>query len=325
MSNTPLMSTCPVKPWRLSPILLALLLTACGGGGDTSGSGGTGSNVSDTTAQAMSADSTLVMDDGAESTTTLVTTTEAVAAVATGSASQTVNCPGGGTARYSVTGASVSAITNGQLDAGEVYTLSFSACRGASGAAALDGSATLTVVAASPGSSVQVQSSTRQLSVTLPQRVLALDGSSQITVSRSTSGSSTTTATRWRADAVMLTSTRQARTSTYSLTGVDVTRSVTTAVGTGVVTATSGTGTATLGAVRPNGAWSMTLTTQGAVGYDSTTGAPTQGAWQITLPYNEISVSAVPGRVTISIDHGANGSIDGTLVLTPETLVAQAG
>jgi hypothetical protein len=58
--------------------------------------------------------------------------------------------------------------TNGQLDAAETCNLSYAGCRGAAGAAQLDGSMTLAVTAAS-GSDVTVRTATRGLTVTLPQ------------------------------------------------------------------------------------------------------------------------------------------------------------
>lgn len=310
----------PTAALRLLPALpLVLLLSACGGGGGNDDTSGGSTAVSDSTVQAMSANSSVAMEDGTEAATTLVTTTETV--VAAGSAGQTITCPGGGSASYSVTGAPLATLVNGQLDAGEVYSLSFSACRSSSGSAALDGSATLTVTAAST-TGVTVQTSTSQLQTTLPQRVLTLNGTSTVALASSSNGTSTTTSAHWSASQITLTSVRNARTSTLQLGGVDLTRSVTSSAG--VVSATSSSGTCTVNATLPNGSWSMTLATQGAVSYDSS-GVPTQGAWTITLPYNRIGVSISPASATLSVDHGADGSIDRTITLTPAELAAQAG
>jgi len=52
---------------------------------------------------------------------------------------------------------------------------------------------------------------------------------------------------------------------------------------------------------------------------------PTQGAWTITLPNNIIGVSVVPGTLTVTVDFGADGTIDRTYVFTTATIVAEAG
>lgn len=295
---------------------LALLVAACGGGGSEAGST---APVTDGTAQAMSANSTVMPEDGTASAETLVKTTQAV--VAAGSASQTIACAGGGTAVFTVTGGSLASVTNGQFDAGEVYAVTYTACRGSAGVAALDGSATLTVVAASAGS-VQVDTATRGITVTLPQRVLTLDGSSSITQTVSTSGSATTVTTRWTSPQIAVTSRRNARNSSFTLSGVDLTRSITTT--NGVVTARSSSGTHTLDAVLPNASWSVTVATQGSVSFDAN-GVPTQGAWTVTLPANRIGVAVVPGTATITVDHGPDGTVDRTIVITTGTLDADAG
>lgn len=303
---------------------LVLLLAACGGGGgDPGGSGGstgTGTTgVSDGTAQAMSANSTVMHEDGAASADALVATTQAV--IASAAANQTVVCAGGGTAVYGVTG-NASTLANGQLDAGEVYSVTYTGCRGAAGWAALDGSATLTVIANS-GGSLQVGTTTSSLAVTLPLRTLTWNGSSTITRTVTTTGASTTVATRWQSPQIVVTSRRSGRTSTFTLSALDLTRSVITSGGN--PTAISSSGTVTMTAALPgNVSWSITVATQGTVGF-TTDGVPTQGVWRITLPNNIIGVSVVPGMATITIDLGADGSIDRTITVQTVTLVGDAG
>ena len=73
---------------------LLALLAACGGGGDDAGTPVTG--VTESQAQAMSANSAVVPSETTDAATTLLSTTQAV--VAGGTASQTFNCAGGGTA-----------------------------------------------------------------------------------------------------------------------------------------------------------------------------------------------------------------------------------
>jgi len=296
---------------------LLALLAACGGGGDDAGTPVTG--VTESQAQAMSANSAVVPSETTDAATTLLATTQAV--VAGGTASQTFNCAGGGTAVFTATGGSLGSLTNGQLDAGEVYNVTYTNCVGSAGAASLSGSATLTVVSAAAGA-VEVTTSTSGIVVTLPQRVLTLNGTSTLSQTVVTSGASTTTTNHWTSPQIVVTSQRNARNSSFTLTGIDITRSITTT--NGVISARSSSGTHTMNAVLPNGTWTVTTATNGAVSYDAN-GVPTQGAWTITLPNNRIGVSVVPGTLTVTVDFGADGSIDRTYTFTSAAIGAEAG
>lgn len=289
---------------------LLALLAACGGGGDAA------TDVTDTQAQAMSVNSAVVPSETTDAATALLSTTQVV--VAGGTANQTFNCAGGGTAEFTATGSNLG---NGQLDAGEVYTVTYSNCVGSAGAASLNGIATLTVVSAAAGS-VVVDTTTSGIVITLPQRTLTLNGSSRLSQTVVTSGAGTTTTNHWTSPQIVVTSQRNARSSTFTLTGIDITRSITTT--NGVITARSHSGTHTMNAVLPNGSWTVTTATQGAVSFDAN-GVPTQGAWTITLPNNRILVSVVPGTITVQLDFGADGSIDRTFTINAATGVAEAG
>jgi hypothetical protein len=298
----------------LASAALAALLAACGGGSDD----GADTSVSQDKAQSMSADSSAMATDGSDGAQAVLATTQAV--VAGGSASQTVSCAGGGTAVFTVTGGSVSSVTNGVLDAGEVYGVTFNACRGSAGAVALTGSATLTVVS-NGGGVLAVNTATQNLQVALPLRTLTYNGSSSLSQTVTTNGATTTTVNRWTSPRIEVRSVRNARTSTFTLSNVDLSR---TFVQTGsVITSRSASGTHTLDAVLPNGSWSITTATQGAVSYDAN-GVPTQGARTITLPNHVIGVSVVPGTLTVTIDTGGDGSIDRTYVFSTATIVNEA-
>ena len=108
---------------RLAPIAAATallaLLAACGGGGADAGAPANGVTQSD--AQSMSANSAVLPADSVEGQASILSTTRAV--VASGTASQTVNCAGGGTAVFTVSGGSAGSLGNGQLDAGEIYSV----------------------------------------------------------------------------------------------------------------------------------------------------------------------------------------------------------
>ncbi len=297
---------------------LAVLLSACGGGG--SDAGAPGNAVSQTQAEQMSANSAVIPSDSVESQATVLATTRAV--VAAGSASQTIACAGGGTAVFTVTGGNVGSVTNGQLDAGEVYSVTYTNCTGAAGAASLNGVATMTVVAASP-TSTQVTTATQNLQVTLPQRTITVNGTSTFTETVADNGGGVVVTTHhWTSPQIVVTSVRNARTSTFTLSNVDQTRAVTTT--NGVISARTRSGTITIDAQLPNGSWTITTATQGAVSFDAN-GVPTQGSWTITLPNNIIGITVVPGTLTVTADWGADGTIDRTWTFTNVQIGSAAG
>lgn len=300
----------------LHAIALAVtaLLAACGGGG----SDGADTSVTQETAQSATANALAVSEDGAEAQSETLKNAQAV--VAGGQASQTIACAGGGTAVYTVTGGSLDSIADGQLDAGETYTLSFSACRGSAGAASVDGTTTLAVTAAS-GDALTVQTATTGLTVALPLRTLTWNGSSTLAATTTTSGATTTTAVRWTSAEIQLTSVRNARSSSFTLSDVDVQRSV--AVTSGVVAGATGSTAMTLAAVLPNGTWKATIASQGSVSYDAA-GLPVSGSWSIMLPHNAIGVTVSPGTATVTVDHGPDGTIDRTWTWSTTTLAAGA-
>lgn len=304
----------------LAPAALATLalLAACGGGGEDAGA--PLGAVSESQAESMSANSAVLPADSVEGQATVLAATRAV--VAGGSASQTFACAGGGTAVFTVTGGSVGTVTNGQLDAGEVYSLTYTDCRGAAGLAALTGTATLTVVAAA-GGTTEVSTTTQNLQIALPLRTLTVNGSSALSEVEADDGAGVVTTThRWTSPAITVSSLRNARTSTFTLSNVDQTRVITTTNGT--VSARTRSGTVTMNAQLPNGSWTITTATQGGVSFDAN-GVPTQGQWTITLPNNIIGISVVPGTLTVTADWGANGTIDRTWTFTGAGIGAAAG
>lgn len=297
----------------LTTLATALLLAGCGGSADD-----TDTSISSETAQSVSADTMALSEDTANANAVALNATQAV--VAGGQASQTYACAGGGTAVFTITGGSLGSVVNGQLDAGENYSLQFNACRSAAGAATVSGLMTLAVTAAS-ASSVAVNTSTQALTVTLPQRTLTLNGSSSWSQTVVTNGSSTTTTAHWVSPQIELTSLRNARTSSLTLSNVDVSRSVTTL--SGVLSGSSLSGSMTMALGTPNGAWTATLATQSAATYDAS-GVPVQGSWSMTLPHNRIGLQVGAGSATITVDHGPDGSVDRTYTFSIATLASQA-
>jgi len=307
-------SPTPRRLALLPAVALLALLSACGGGGDTTSD----TTVSAETTESVSANSLSMTEDSANAASSMLATAQAV--VAGAQASQTHACAGGGTAVYTVSGGSLGGATNGQLDAGEVYSLQFHTCVGSAGAASVDGTMTLEVTAASAGA-VTVQTSTQGVVVALPQRTLTLDGSSTLAQTVVTNGATSVTTNRWTSPQITLTSLRNARASSLTLSGVDFTRSVTTTGA--VVSGSAGHGTLTLAAALPNGSWTAEIATQGTVSHDAN-GVPTAGSWQITLPHNLIGLQVGAGTATVTVDHGPDGAIDHTYTFSVSTLSSQA-
>ena len=303
-------------PRALGALSLVALLAACGGGSD---SPPPSNAVSADDAKSVSANAASMPNDTATAMSATVTTAEMV--VASGEASVTVNCPGGGTAVYQVTGPNAALLLNHQLDEGENYSVTFNACRSASGAASVSGAMTL-AVASKTADSITLNTATSNVVVSLPHGDVTLNGSSTVTRTITTSGNTTTTTTHWVTPNFSITSHRNGRTSTFSYTNVDITRTI--VVTNGMVTSTSYSGTSTLSWTWPNGSFSITFATQGSIGCDAD-GTPTQGTWTITLPHNRLILTIVPGTVTLQVDYGADGTIDRTYIFTVNELMNTAG
>ncbi|MGL4576079.1 MAG: hypothetical protein ACRCV9_14945 [Burkholderiaceae bacterium] len=310
-------------PFSLRPLALAIcsaaLLTACGGGGSTGDSQAQTMGLSNDQVIAYSANASYVPADTTEAAAATLTTTKAV--VASGQAGQTINCAGGGTAVYTVTGGSLASVTNGMLDAGETYSLVFTDCKGAAGLGAINGSLGA-VVEASSASGVKVAMTNNGVTVALPRRQVRLSGASTIEQTVATTAAGTATTTRFTAGNISAETTFGTRKSTFSLSGVDMTRAI--MVNNNVVTATSYNGTATLSATLPNGAFSVTTATQGAATF-SADGTPQQGTWVTTLPNYKLTLKIASSSATIEIDQGADGTVDRTVTVTTGNLESSAG
>ena len=162
--------------------------------------------------------------------------------MAGGTASQTFDCAGGGTALFTVTGSNLG---NGQLDAGEVYSVSYTACKGAAGVGRADRQRD-----ADGGVGQRRQRRGEHLDAEPPDRAAAAHADHQ----RQFDAVAHRHHQRHRDDhdePLDLAADRGAeraprRTSTFTLTNVDLTRSVT--IDHGVITARSSSGTHTMSA-----------------------------------------------------------------------------
>ncbi len=233
-----------------------------------------------------------------------------------------VTCLGGGSATLTITGGTAQSVLNGQLDTGEVYQLSFAACRSAAGAASINGSLAMTVQTAT-ATELSLGLVANSLSVALPQGSVTLTGSttSQMTLATLANGSQQLTS-RFISPGVTLATRFNGRSSVFTLSAADMTRQSVWLLGLPVSSSTNG--RFTLAATLPNGAFNYTVSTQGSVSY-SAIGVPTAGTWMVTLPSTLLRVTVVNATATITVDDGKDGTIDRTVTVPVTRLLSEAG
>ena len=317
-------------------LLCAAALCACGGGGSSAGPAPV---TSTDTATGYSANATQISDAATEALDTSVQTAQAIiatqanataagsrataqSATVAGVTNASVNCLGGGTATLTISGGTPTSVTNGKLDTGEVYQLVYAGCRGAVGLAQVDGTLTMTVQSAT-ATDLSLMLATSDLTVTLPRGTVKVVGSTSHSLTSSTDVSGATVLTsQFSTPSLSVATHFNARQSTFTLSAVDITRTSTWL--NGLPLSSSLNGTHTLSATLPNGAFSYTVSTQGAVNY-SATGLPTSGAWTVTLPQSIVAISVANALATITIDDGKDGTIDRTFTIPVRTLQTDAG
>ena len=345
------------NPFRRFPLQrLAVAATlACGallagcGGGSSSAAAPTSSPLSESDATADAADATSTGADTAAAMDTVIDTTSALAqATASASAAApdrmhelsasaeaasasapitnvTVNCAGGGTATLSITGGTVASEINGQLDAGEHYSVAYAQCTGQAGYAQLNGSVEMDVVSADDAtapSTVAVNLTVTGLSLTLPAGSATLNGTASVSRSAVTSGNVATTTSQVTVPSATLATAFNGRTGTFTLTDLDATRTVTSTAG--VVTASQYSGHHTLAGNANGRTISLSASTTGNVGYDAT-GTLVSGAWTVVRPLATIVTTVANGTVVMTVDDGSDGTIDQTWTFPVATLNAAAG
>lgn len=324
--------------WATS-LLCTALLGACGGGGGDS----TAPETDPTTTDAANA--TVIGGEASDALDTSVMTAQTVvAAEATASAANTtvqtmsastggqaqpsavasvpVTCPGGGSATLTITGGTALSVLNGALDSGEVYQIDFNACRRIAGVAAVTGRMSMTVNNASTDT-LDLALNTTALAVSLPLGNATLNGSSTVQWHETTdAGGVTTRSSHWASPSITLVTQGSARSSTFTLSAVDITRQTTWQADT--LLSAHLNGTHTLSGTLVNGSFSYTVATEGDVTY-SAQGLPSTGAWALTLPSRRLVVTVANGTATITTDLGKDGTIDRTVTVPVSQLATEAG
>ena len=322
------------------------LLTACGGGGGGDApptSTATGLSQADATADAANASST---GEGSASAIDAVIDTTAslsLAAAQPGAAASSermraqsapgtspvtgvsVDCAGGGTAVLTITGGTLLTETNGQLDAGEHYSVTYAQCSGGAGWAQLNGSVEMDVVSADRSTSPQslaVDVTVTNLALALPSGTATLNGTATVSRSVSTSGATTTTVSQLTVPSATLATAFNARSGTFTLTNLAATRSVTSVAG--VTTASQYSGHHTIAGTANGRAFGYSVSTTGNVSYDAL-GALVSGAWTVVRPDATIATTVANGLVVMTVDDGSDGTIDHTWAFGTAQLNAAAG
>jgi len=300
---------------RCATVVAAALLSSCGGSGESdTPQDSVGSEI----AQSVSANTLAIGPDTVNANVAVLLTVQAV--VAGGQATTTIACDGGGTARFTASGGNGVSLLNGVLDAGEHYSMVFDNCRVSDGADSLSGLMSIDVISAS-ANEMTLQTSTQGIVVARPHRTLTLNGSSTISQSSVTNGATVTTTNRWVSPQIALTSLHNGNLSSLTLSNVDLTTTSTT-VG-GVPAGSTSSGTLTITVAWPGMSWSATITTQGPASFD-VNGVAIEGSWLMTLPHDRIGLVVAADLATVTLDNGANGSIDHTFFFGVLALLAAA-
>ena len=323
-----------------------LLLSACGGGGggDTPPPTVALLSQADATAYAANASSSgestaAAVDSVIDTTAGLTTAVAQPGATASSDRMQalaapgtlpvigvTVACAGGGTATLSITGGTLVSQLNGQLDAGEHYSVTFAQCSGGgAGAARLNGGIEMDVVSADRSTSpatLAVNLTITDLTVVLPSGSATLDGTATASRSVVTTNGTTTTTTHVTVPSATLATAFNGRSAAFTLSDLDATRTQT-SVG-GVASAPQYDGHYTLSGTADGRTFSLNVATTGNASYDAS-GALVSGSWTVVRPDSTIVTTVANGIVVMTVDDGNDGTIDHTWTFPAALLNAAAG
>jgi hypothetical protein len=321
-----------LRPRLLVTATLAAALTACGGGGDAPATLDAG------VAQGNAADAVAMPVHATDSLDSAVAALESqmAAAAASGShreqplavataVSASAACANGGTVAWSVTGGTPESQLNGQLDAGETFDVSYTACGAADGGPVLDGSLTLAVAQRSASASDVTLTATALKATWAVGGNSTLNGSArrQHSVVATAAGGSQHTS-QVTSSGITLASTIGARQANYELNSLSWTI-VRTFDASGAYVGRTHEGALDLAAStprRPNA--TLQVSTQGASSIGSD-GWVSQGGFVIVTGRNKIACTHAGGTVTLTLDLGNDGSVDRTWALTRAAFQSEAG
>lgn len=312
--------------------LAAALLGACGGGGgDAGGDGFTQQN-----AQGYAADAVTMPVTAASGIDAATGALEAGLAGAASAAapvrplaatpqdlSGSATCANGGSVAWTVSGGTATTQGNGQLDAGETYAVTFTACATDDGPV-LDGGLTLAVNDRT-ASSLDLTHTASALQLTTPTGQFTLGGSWRHQRSRlATEAGGTQLTSHLTSSGVTLASVIGARQASYTLNALDwtVVRSFDAS---GALVSRSHQGSLSLAANTPRRpAATLQVTTQGVLTLGSD-GLAAQGSFTVVTSRNTIACTYGDGTALLTLDLGSDGTIDRTWTLTRTDFDGGAG
>jgi len=323
--------TAPLSTHFANPGLVALacgiMLSSCGGGGG----GGTAPvlavpTLSQLDATATSANAASTGEDTALAVDSVIDRTSALAlAMPAGVVSATVACAGGGSATLSISGGTLAGELDGQLDAGEHYSIVFAQCGDSAGSGRLNGSAEMEVVSADRSTSPQtlaLRLSVNHLELAQPSGTVTLDGTASASRSVTTGNGMTTTVSHISVPSATLATAFNGRGAQFTVSDLDATRTVTSVDG--VTTASRFDGHMTLTGSADGRSLSLTFATTGNMTHDGS-GALVSGTWTVVRPDATITTTVANGLVFMTADDGNDGTIDHTWTSTTAELEAAAG
>lgn len=307
----------------------AAALAACGGGSteDTSGT-----SISTEVAQGYAADAGTMPVAAATGVEAAVGALESAVSATTGAdraqpqavqpqATLSAQCVRGGSVTWQASGGT--ALGNGQLDTGEIYTVSYDGCVTGDGGPTIDGSLSLTVNARSTGRLAYTMTATK-LTFTQGTLEYVLDGN----VSEDRRSLTDVTGTQVTGDltstGLSLESTIGSRQATYRLNTLAWTV-VRTFDANGRLVTRSHQGTLELSANtprRPDASLAISTVGSTIVGSD---GFISAGTYTVRTSRDTVRCEHGGGTVTLSLDRGNDGTIDRVWTLTRTVFLDGAG
>jgi hypothetical protein len=161
-----------------------------------------------------------------------------------------------------------------------------------------------------------------KLALSLPSGSATLDGTATASRSVVSASGTTTTISHVTVPSATLVTAFNARSGTFTLSGLDATRTLT-SIG-GVTTASQYDGHHTLSGTADGRTFSLNVSTTGNVNYDAS-GALVSGAWTVVRPDATIATTVANGLVVMTVDDGNDGTIDHTWTFPTAQLNAAAG
>lgn len=341
----------------VSAALVAMLVAACGGGGSQNddSSSNSSSSGSTTQAEAQSASSTSL--SGGQSVSSSVDVTyrttlqlvsaskslatsksSAAAAASTGDTSDTsdttdatdvvtfeVPCESSGIATVKISGGTEDTLLNGELDAGEHYEVSFSACSIEQGVVQLDGGVAMDVesVSTDAPANATVAMTFSGLTVSVKdQATTQLDGTVKLEHTETASDSTTVATSHITSSEISLSTVWNEHSVSLSLTSVDVTHTVTWADD--VLSSSTLQGQYEVSGTANSRNFEDSVSIGSEVAFD-TGGKLKSGSWTSVDSKRTVTSTAADGSVTLQVDDGSDGTTDRTWTVTVPQWLASAG